>query len=79
MEAIRMNTLERGSQWNFFWRNLEFNFLFHPRHWKFCLIKQRSDFKKYSYTTISVRIMFIQLFFSLNLLRKSYHQNCQTL
>lgn len=70
MEGILIITLESGSKWNFFWKNCNFNFLFHPRHWGFRFRINKHIDRKYEYSTLVIRFLFIQLFCPLNLVRK---------
>ena len=70
MEGILIKTLESGSQWNFFWKNCNFNFLFHPRHWNFRFHLKRTKERKYEYSTVTIHFLFIHLFCPLNLVRK---------
>ncbi|SHG04191.1 hypothetical protein SAMN05444274_1257 [Mariniphaga anaerophila] len=70
MESIRMNTLKESTQLGFFYKNLELNFLFHPRHWKFALTFRKQETKSYCYRTFRFRFLFIQFFFPLMLVRK---------
>ena len=65
-----MNTLEGSSQMGFLWKNFEFNFLFHPRHWGINISNKLTDSRSYSFKEFKLSFLFIHCYFPHSLVRK---------
>ena len=72
MQGIRKNTLEKTSPFEFFWKNFEFNFLFHPRYWNFKIHISNcfTDSRSYSFKEFKFSFLFIHCYFPHSLVRK---------